>query len=667
MRHHILAALLLAGSCTGPALAGDQVIADFEAATYGNWKTEGTAFGTGPVHAELGIHGCQGTGFVDSFAGTDEATGSLTSPEFKLTHPYLSFLIAGGKDSAQLGLEFWVDGKRQSVTAGDDSGDLAWKSLDLRAFQGKTGQVRIFDQAQGAWGHILVDQITLSDEPRSLASAVRLETYRKSPGYYQERFRPQFHFTPEMNWMNDPNGLVFFDGEYHLFYQHNPHGLEWGHMSWGHAVSRNLVNWEHLPIALHDEYGTMAFSGSAVVDLKNTSGLGSAENPPMVAIYTGEGHKRQTQDLAFSLDHGRTWTKYRENPVLDIGMAEFRDPKVFWYEPDQRWVMVVSLAKDRILHFYGSNDLKRWTFLSKFGPAGVEKKLNWECPDLFEMPIEGEPGKTRWVLKADMGNGAVAGGSGGEYLTGVFDGKEFMADSQESRWIDFGRDFYAPVSWSGVQASDGRRIWLGWMNNWETCLNPTAPWRSAMSVPRSLTLARINGELRLCQTPAREFERLRGTPEELKNLTLNDQAHELKSHGQVFELLLEIEPGSASAVGIRVLKGATEQTVIRYEPQTKQLSVDRTTSGNVDFHPAFAGIHKGPLTPGNDGRIQLRILVDRSSVEVFGNQGETVITDLVFPSVGSDQLELFATGGNSQIISCTVFPLASIWPDNEAK
>lgn len=280
-------------------------------------------------------------------------------------------------------------------------------------------------------------------------------------------------------------------------------------MSWGHAVSTDVVYWQHLPIALHDEYSVMAFSGSAVVDEANTSGFGIDSKPPLVAIYTGHSPGLQTQDIAFSNDRGRTWTKYEGNPVLDIGEADFRDPKVFWHTPTNRWVMVVSLAVQKKLRFYSSQNLKEWTLLSEFGPAGVKEKPNWECPDLFELSVENEPGQKRWVLEADMGSGSVAGGSGGEYFTGLFDGTTFTTDSLESQWVDYGRDFYAPVSWSGIPVSDGRRIWIGWMNNWETCLNPTYPWRSAMSVPREVTLRRIGGRLRMCQTPVRELQQLR--------------------------------------------------------------------------------------------------------------------------------------------------------------
>ena len=221
----------------------------------------------------------------------------------------------------------------------------------------------------------------------------------------------------------------------------------------------------------------------------------------MVAIYTGHGLGKQTQDIAYSNDRGRTWTKYTGNPVIDKNEADFRDPKVFWHEPTNRWIMVVSMAVDKYVEFYASEDLKKWTYLSRFGPAGVKEKPNWECPDLFELPIEGSSGETKWVLEVDIGNGSVAGGSGGEYFVGHFDCTQFRCDHElsKSQWVDFGRDFYAPVSFSDIPESDGRRIWIGWMNNWETNLVPTRPWRSAMSIPRTLGLRKRGKEHVLVQ------------------------------------------------------------------------------------------------------------------------------------------------------------------------
>jgi fructan beta-fructosidase len=327
---------------------------------------------------------------------------------------------------------------------------------------------------------------------------------------FQEPFRPQFHFTPERNWMNDPNGLVYHDGEYHLFYQYNPFGDKWGHMSWGHAVSSDFVHWKHLPLALSEQGEVMIFSGSAVVDSSNSSGFGKDDQPPMVAIYTGHReetkHAKRVEDqrLAYSNDGGRTWAHYSGNPVIDIGSPEFRDPKVFWHEPTNQWIMVVVLSKEKKVRLYASHDLKKWTQLSEFGPAGAWRDpIIWECPDLFPLEVEREPSATKWVLIVNINPGGPAGGSGSQYFVGEFDGTRFTPDDAEGTlWVDYGSDFYAAVTWSNVPESDGRRILLGWMSNWDYTQHiPTSPWRSAMTVPRSLRLERTSKGLRLVQEP----------------------------------------------------------------------------------------------------------------------------------------------------------------------
>ena len=245
---------------------------------------------------------------------------------------------------------------------------------------------------------------------------------------YQELFRPQFHYTPAKNWMNDPNGLVYYKGEYHLFYQYNPFGDTWGHMSWGHAVSRDLVHWKELPVAIPEQGDEMIFSGSAVIDKENTSDFGSRGNPAMVAIYTSARPGSQAQSLAYSTDRGRTWTKYAGNPVLDIGSGEFRDPKVFWYAPEHKWVMAVSMAVERKIRLYSSPDLKSWTLMSDFGPANATGGV-WECPDLFPLAVDGKRKKTKWVMIVNLNPGGIAGGSAAQYFVGDFDGKRFTADN----------------------------------------------------------------------------------------------------------------------------------------------------------------------------------------------------------------------------------------------
>lgn len=676
-----LMGLIAGGSVFGTlptAAADDILVADFESERWTSWEVDGAAFGPGPVAGEsLTISEYLGERFANSFHGGDPATGSLTLPQLAIDRDYLSFLISGGNHPEQTGVELLVDGRVVRTATGDDSGRMRWHNWDVRELRGRSATLRIFDRATGGWGHINVDHIVLGDHRRRNASDWRLDEYRRSDEYYSEPFRPQFHFSPELNWMNDPNGLVYHRGQYHMFYQHNPHGNSWGHMSWGHAVSRDLVHWEHLPIALHEQYGLMIFSGSAVVDHGNTSGFGTTENPPLVAIYTGHGHGKQTQDIAYSLDDGRSWTRYHGNPVIDLGLKDFRDPKVFWHEPSAAWIMVVALAVDKKVSFYRSTDLKEWSHLSDFGPAGVAVKPNWECPDLFELPVEGEPGESRWVLEVDMGGGAIGGGSGGEYFIGHFDGTRFVAESTDSQWVDYGADFYAPVSWSDIPASDGRRIWIGWMNNWETSQIPTSVWRGSMSVPRTLGLRRIGGQLRLVQQPVRELETLRND-----SLRMADQAISgatvvplAEGQGQQVELIAEFELDQAERFGLRVRcgpsrssvpgGGSEQQTVIGYDVERQQLYVDRTRSGEVGFHPSFPAVHVAPLSP-HENRVRLHILVDASSVEVFGNRGEVVISDRIFPDPSSNRIELFADGGSARLVSLDAWPLDSIWRDRGA-
>jgi fructan beta-fructosidase len=518
----------------------------------------------------------------------------------------------------------------------------------------------------------LAAQVLAAQAPATQAPAAR----KPPEPTYTERYRPQFHFTPAVNWMNDPNGLVFFAGEYHLFYQYNPFGDTWGHMSWGHAVSPDLVHWQHLPVAIPEADSVMAFSGSAVVDWKNSSGFGRGGEPPLVAIYTGHRTDRpsQSQYIAYSTDRGRTWTRYAGNPVLDIGAADFRDPKVFWYEPQQKWVMVLALSPEHKVRLYSSPDLKQWTQLSDFGPAGAVGGV-WECPDLFELPVDGDPRRTRWVLIVNLNPGGVAGGSGAQYFVGDFDGTRFKAEASGATaavgapdggalWADWGKDFYAAVSWSDIPRTDGRRVWIGWMNNWLYGKDiPTSPWRSAQSVPRTLALRTTRDGVRLVQQPVAELQRLRGAGRRLGSQPIPVGSTPLAARGisgTALEIVAELEVGTASELGLKVRTGRNEGTVIGVDPRAGRLFVDRTRSGQVGFHPEFTGRHAGPL-PIENGRVRLRILVDRSSVEVFGGDGRTVITDQIFPDPASDGVALYAKGGPARLVTLEAWPLQSAW------
>jgi fructan beta-fructosidase len=477
----------------------------------------------------------------------------------------------------------------------------------------------------------------------------------KAPTYrFDEPLRPQIHFTPPMNFMNDPNGLVFFEEEYHLFYQHNPFGDRWGHMSWGHAVSRDLLHWEHLPIALREEDGIMVFSGSAVVDRTNSSGL-CGGRPCLVAIYTGHTKDRQTQNLAFSIDRGRTWTKYRGNPVVDLGLKDFRDPKVFWHDEAKRWVMVTVLPDQHKVRFFGSPDLKQWEPLSDFGPAGATGGV-WECPDLFPLAVEGSPGETRWVLDVDLNPGGVAGGSGGQYFVGRFDGRTFVNDAPatQTRWSDYGKDFYATISFSDIPPSDGRRIWMAWMSNWLYANDePTSPWRGALSLPRELTLRRTPAGFRLLQRPVRELTSLRtGTmPERITASTPLPPAADIR---------LEVSTtGESAEAGLRLSNEVGEDVLIGVGGSPLELFVDRRRSRAAPFHEDYAGRHAGPVR-AIDGRVHLRLIVDRSMVELFANDGETVVSDRLFPTQPFTRIE--PVNAARIVGSVGLWPLRPVWP-----
>jgi len=465
-----------------------------------------------------------------------------------------------------------------------------------------------------------------------------------------EPLRPRFHFTPERNFMNDPNGLVFFEGEYHLFYQHNPFGERWGHMSWGHAVSSDMLHWRHLPVALREEQGIMVFSGSAVVDEHDKSGL-CGGRPCLVAIYTGHRPERQTQNIAFSKDRGRSFTKYAGNPVLDLGLKDFRDPKVFWHAPTARWIMVAVLPDQHKVRFFASRDLKRWETLSDFGPAGATGGV-WECPDLFLLPVEGEPGVSRFVLDVDINPGGPNGGSAGQYFVGSFDGVRFVNDNPEALtlWVDHGKDFYATTSFSDIPPSDGRRIWIGWMSNWLYANDePTSPWRGMLSLPRQLGLRRLPEGLRLVQHPIAELRGLRASaaPERVTGVSALPPSAEIE---------LEVVRGDWKQAGLRLANAAGEEVVIGIAADPLELFVDRRLSRAKPFHDAYPGRHAGPLRWRGD-RVSLHVFFDRTSLEVFANDGETVVSDRVYPTEPLTRLEIVGAAGPASL-----YALRSVWP-----
>ncbi len=470
--------------------------------------------------------------------------------------------------------------------------------------------------------------------------------------------RPQFHFSAPANWLNDPNGLVYYQGEYHLFYQYHPGSAVWGPMHWGHAVSRDLVNWQHLPVALFpDEHG-LIYSGSAVIDWKNTAGFGAEA---MVAIFTHHQDGRESQSLAYSADNGRNWSKYAHNPVIlpPDQRRDFRDPKVFWYGDSARGHWVMALAAGECVYFYTSPNLIEWTFSSAFGSDEGAHTGVWETPDLFELPVEGGT-HTRWVLTAGIGNGGPAGGSGTQYFVGKFDGRAFTSENPKDAvlWMDFGADYYASQSWN--DAPKGRRLAVGWMNNWQYARDvPTDPFRGVFSLPRELTLRQTASGPRLFQRPVAEFAALRRSQVHWQDLQVAPGENLLETiQSDTLETYAEfqIDP-EAECFGFRVRVGDQEQTTIGYDPRRQKLFLDRSRAGQSDFDGGFARVHAAGMAPA-DGKIRLHIFVDRSCIEVFGNDGQAALSDTVFPAEDSRRLELFAQGNGIRLNELDLYELA---------
>lgn len=474
-------------------------------------------------------------------------------------------------------------------------------------------------------------------------------------------YRPAYHYSPSKNWINDPAGLVFDGTEYHLFNQYNPMGDQWGHMSWSHAVSEDLVSWREMSVALEEENGIGIFTGSSVLDSENTSGFRRNGTVPLVAIYTGNSIGRQTQNLAYSVDHGQTWAKFAGNPILDLKESDFRDPMVFWHQPTKRWVMVVSLALKHKVLFFSSPNLKEWTKLSEFGPAGANGPTNWECPNLFQLPVVNEAGKKKWVLQLGIGDNGQAGGSGTQYFVGEFDGTKFVDEYplNQTLWVDYGSDFYASQTWSNLSIPDGRRVAIAWMDNWKYADKlPTSPWRGQLTFPRSLGLAKTPDGIRLVQSPIKELEALRDEHVALKNATWQD-VHKLLSKREwpdTIEIDAEFSVNGSQEFGFILRKGTWYGTRVGYESKWSQVYVDRTHSGDLVVAPTFASRHDAPIRVEN-GRVRLHILLDRSSVELFANGGLATITDLIYPRQEDRGISVYSVGNDPSVMSLDIWTI----------
>jgi fructan beta-fructosidase len=480
---------------------------------------------------------------------------------------------------------------------------------------------------------------------------------------YKEKYRPQFHFSPAKNWTNDPNGLVYYKGEYHLFYQYNPFGNRWGHMTWAHSISKDLVHWQQLPIALHEENKIMIFSGSAVVDENNTSGF--AKNPgqtPMVAIYTGHfiadtsnpDDYHQAQYIAYSLDNGRTWKKYDGNPVLDLHKKDFRDPKVFWYAPTKKWIMLAVLPQEHIVQFYSSPNLKQWAHLSNFGPAGDTNAI-WECPDLLQVPVKEEPGKSKWVLLNSQQTTM-------QYFVGEFDGTRFINENPPTNIYrpDYGPDYYAAITYNHLPAGHSP-ILLGWANNWEYANDiPTFPWKSAMALPRELGVQKINNEWMLLQYPVPALKTLRKNLFQSRNLIV-DRKKKVGVKSQQMEMEVVFTPSNNTISGVKLAVGKQNVFVIGYDAATEKLFIDRSGCINNSFNKKFASLSKyEALLPAKKEKIKLQIYFDNSIIEIFAND-VAVMTAQIFPDKKDNGIELFSKGGITTFDSLKIWKLKSAW------
>ena len=493
-----------------------------------------------------------------------------------------------------------------------------------------------------------------------------------------EKFRPVYHHTPLYGWMNDANGLVYKDGEYHLYFQYNPYGSKWGNMHWGHSVSKDLVHWEHLaPAIARDTLGHI-FSGSSIVDQENVAGYGVGS---ILVFYTSASDKNgQVQCLAFSKDNGRTFTKYEKNPILcpADGLRDFRDPKVFRYEPEDKWVMIVSADKE--MRFYDSKNLKDWNYMSSFGEGYGVQPCQFECPDMVELPVDGDLNRKKWALIVNVNPGCYFGGSATQYFTGNFDGTKFSCDSQPNvtKWLDWGKDHYATVCFSNTGE---RTIAVPWMSNWQYCnIVPTKQFRSANALPRELSLYTQDGEIYLSAVPVPEIKTLRKEKKEIPAFTVANDYHIdslLADNDGAYELALEITVGEAEIMGFNLFNDKGEKVDIYFNLPEKRLVMDRTKSGIVDFGKKSVSheieVHDRRKTTSinyiddfalatwapikKENKYTLDVFVDKCSVEIFLNGGKVAMTNLIFPSEPYNRMCFYSKGGSFQVDSFKAYRL----------
>lgn len=510
--------------------------------------------------------------------------------------------------------------------------------LDLSAYQGKSVSVDVTGMPVSS---LCWKEIKLSD------------TFYSSN---RETYRPVYHHTPVYGWMNDPNGMFYKDGVYHLYFQYNPYGSMWANMTWGHSTSTDLTHWTYEGTAIVPDAWGAIFSGSCVVDKDNTAGFGKGA---VVAFYTSAKSTPwgdvQSQSMAYSLDNGKTFIKYEHNPILTSTERDFRDPKVFWYAPGKHWVMMLAVGQE--MQIYSSGNLKEWKKESSFGAMQGAHGGVWECPDLVEVAVEGSKEK-KWVLICNLNPGGPFGGSAAQYFVGSFDGKKFVNESPtQTKWLDWGKDNYATVTWSNAPA--GRCIALGWMSNWQYANSvPTTQYRSANTLARDLTLYRVGGELYLKSKPSPEIKKARAEEKKIPTFEVKgnyEVASLLADNKGAYEIEMAIENKGTSKIDFSLMNEKGEKVAMYYDVVRKQFVMDRSASGIVGFSRDFPAVTVAPVR--NTDQIHLRLFIDRSSVEAFGEEGEYVMTNLVFPAEPYNRMVFSSDKGSYIVKSMNVYRL----------
>ncbi|MCZ6794397.1 MAG: glycoside hydrolase family 32 protein [Planctomycetota bacterium] len=705
MKSHLLFTTLIFSLSTTTAVEAERddiLVADFEGDDYGAWKTTGEAFGPGPARGtlpgQMHVTGYRGKGLANSFFAGDRTTGTLTSPPLKVERRYLVFLIGGGGYPGTTCINLLHEGKSVRSATGPNtepggSEELVPYAWDVKDLSGKRVTIQIVDKRTGGWGHVNVDHIVQSDkkpeipqrpgaqtreltlvkkyllipirngakktrvdlhvdgenvrefaaelagtkEEASFWSFLDISAFRGKRAtlhlssateeaaalivqsddlpvtdeLYSESLRPQFHFSQVLGWNNDPNGMVYYDGEWHLYFQHNPYGWKWGNMHWGHAVSKDLVHWEQLPIAIYNKRrGDWAFSGGAVVDENNTAGWQTGKEKVIVASWTSTG---RGECVAYSNDRGRTFTEYEGNPVIKHGG---RDPKIIWYEPGKHWVLAVyddSKKDGRAIAFYSSGNMKEWKLESKL-------RGYYECPEFFELPVDGDKSNTRWVVFA----------ADAHYAVGKFDGKTFTPEHAGKRRVHYG-PYYASQLFNNTP--DGRRIQIGWTR----IAMPGMPFNQTFSFPHRLTLRTTDDGIRLFAEPVKEIEKLRRKSHAIadRNLAAGKPV-DLAVSGELFDIRATFEVGSAAALGLDI--GGNR---ITYDVKAKKLN-------GADLELV-------------DGRVSIRVLVDRPMLEIIGNGGRVFITSNREEKGEVSAVTTFANDGEARLVSLEAHELESIW------